>query len=63
MKNNINLALKYYPDENKSIITNSNKVIKTIDLIILLINNDNLRIPGQYYAKPLDNNKFILDKK
>ena len=22
---------------------------------MLLINNDNLRIPGQYYAKPLDN--------
>ena len=41
--------------ENKSIINNSNKVIKGIDLIILLIDNDNLRIPGQYYAKPLDN--------
>ena len=37
MKNNINLAVKYYPDENKSIINNSNKVIKAIDLIILLI--------------------------
>ena len=37
------------------IINNSNKVIKGIDLIILLIDNDNLRIPGQYYAKPLDN--------
>ena len=34
---------------------NSNKVIKDIDLIILLINNNNLRITGQYYAKPLDN--------
>ena len=34
---------------------NSNKVIKGIDLIILLINNNNLRITGQYYAKPLDN--------
>ena len=55
LRNNINLAVKYYPDENKSIINNSNKVIKGIDLIILLINNDNLRIPGQYYAKPLDN--------
>ena len=51
-RNNINLAVKYYPDENKSIINNSNKGIKGIDLIILLINNDNLRIPGQYYAKP-----------
>ena len=55
IRNNINLAVKYYPDENKSIINNSNKVIKVIDLIILLINNDNLRIPEQYYAKPLNN--------
>ena len=55
LRNNINLAVKYYPDENKSIINNSNKVIKGIDLIILLIGNNNLRIPGQYYAKPLDN--------
>ena len=55
LRNNIYLAVKYYPDENKSIINNSNKVIKGIDLIIFLINNDNLRIPGQYYAKPLDN--------
>ena len=55
LRNNINLAIELYSDENKSIINNSNKVIKGIDLIILLINNDNLRIPGQYYAKPLDN--------
>ena len=55
LRNNIDLAVKYYPDENKSMINNSDKVIKDIDLIILLINNDNLRIPGQYYAKPLDN--------
>ena len=46
--NNINLAVKHYPDENKIIINNSNKVIKGIDLIILLIDNDNLRIHGQY---------------
>ena len=51
LRNNIDLAVKYYPDENKSIINNSNKVIKGIDLIILLIDNDNLKI----YAKPLDN--------
>ena len=55
LRNNINLAVELYFDENKSIINNSNKVIKGIDLIILLINNDNLRIPGQYYAKPLEN--------
>ena len=46
LRNNNNLAVKYYSDENKSIINNSNKVIKGIDLIILLKNNDNLRIPG-----------------
>ena len=45
IKNNINSAVKYYPDENKSIINNSDKVIKAIDLIIFLIDNDNLRIP------------------
>ena len=55
LRNNIGLVVKYYSDENKSIINNSNKVIKGIDLIILLIDNDNLRIPGKYYAKPLDN--------
>ena len=55
LRNSINLAVTYYPDENKSIINNSNKVINTIDLIILLIDNDNLRIPEQYYAKPLNN--------
>ena len=46
LRNNNNLAVKYYSDENESIINNSNKVIKGIDLIILLKNNDNLRIPG-----------------
>ena len=55
LRNNLDLAVKYYSNENKSIINNSNKVIKGIDLIILLIDNNNLRIPGQYYAKPLDN--------
>ena len=55
LRNNINLAVKYYPDENESIINNCNKVTKGIDLVILLIDNDNLRIPGKYYAKPLDN--------
>ena len=55
IKKNISSAVNYYSDKNKSIVNNTNKVIKGIDLIILLINNDNLRIPGQYYAKPLDN--------
>ena len=60
IKKNISSAVEFYsnefyPDENKSIVNNTNKVIKGIDLIILLIDNDNLRIPGQYYARPLDN--------
>ena len=55
LRNNIDLAVKYYPDKNKSITNNSNKVIKGIDLIILLLNNNNLRILGQDYAKPLEN--------
>ena len=41
LRNNIDLAVKHYPDENKSIINNSNKVIKGIDLIILLIDTSN----------------------
>ena len=62
LRNNINLAVELYSDENKSIINNSNKVIKGIDLIILLINNDNLRIPGQYYARPLHNTNLCWIK-
>ena len=62
LRNNIDLAVKYYPDENKGIINNNNKVIKGIDLIMLLIDNDNLRIPGQYYAKPLDDTNLFWIK-
>ena len=47
LRNNIDLAVKYSLDENKNIINNSNKVIKGIDLIILLIDSNNLRIPGR----------------
>ena len=55
IKRNISSAVNYYSDKNKNIVNNTNKVIKGMDLIILLTDNDNLRIPGQYYAKPLDN--------
>ena len=44
-----------YIDTNKKIINTSNKVIKGIDLIKSLIDNDNLRILGKYYAKPINN--------
>ena len=39
--------------KNKNIISNSNKIIKGIELIKSLISDDNFRIPGKYYAKPL----------
>ena len=41
-----------YSDKNKSVITNSNKVINGIESIKSLINKDNFRIPGEYYDKP-----------
>ena len=43
-----------YSDINKSIINNSNKTIKGMELIISIIENDKFRIPGEYYAKPLN---------
>ena len=42
-------------DKNKSIINNGNKVIKSIKLFKLMIDNDEFKIPGEYYAKPNDN--------
>ena len=60
--NNIKTAIELYQkdrseysDINKSIINNSNKTIKGIELIISLIDNDEFKIPGEYYAKPLNN--------
>ena len=44
-----------YSDKNKSIINNSNKIIKGMELIISLIDDDNFRLPREYYAKPLNN--------
>ena len=44
-----------YSDKNKSIINNSNKTIKGTELIKSLIDNDEFEIPGEYYAKPLNN--------
>ena len=46
-------------DKNKSIINNSNKVIKGIELFKSMIDNDEFKIPGEYYAKP--NNNVSLD--
>ena len=46
-------------DKNKSIINNSNKVIKGIELFKSMINNNEFKIPGEYYAEP--NNNVNLD--
>ena len=46
-------------DKSKSIINNSNKIIKGIELLKSMIDNDEFKIPGEYYAKP--NNNINLD--
>ena len=45
-------------DKNKSIVNSSNKVIKGIEFKSM-IDNDEFKIPGEYYAKP--NNNVNLD--
>ena len=61
MLNNIKGAVELYQrkpnysDKNKSIINDTNKVINGIEQIKSLINDDNFRIPGKYYAKPIPN--------
>ena len=42
-------------DKNKSIISTSNKIISAIKVFKSMINNDELKIPGKYYAKPNNN--------
>ena len=44
-----------YSDKNKIIINNTNKVIIGIEQIKSLINDNNFRIPGKCYAKPIAN--------
>ena len=46
-------------DKNKSIIYNSNKVIKGIEYFKSMIDHDEFKINGEYYAKP--NNNINLD--
>ena len=46
-------------DKNKRIINNINKVIKGINLFKSMIDNDEFKIPGEYYARP--NNNVDLD--
>ena len=42
-------------DKNKKIINNSNKIINAIELFKSMIDNDEFKIPGEYYAKTNDN--------
>ena len=42
-------------NKNKSIIDNSNKIISAIKLFKSMINNDEFKIPGEYYANPNNN--------
>ena len=53
-----------YSDKNKSIVNNTNKIINDIAQIKSLINDDNFRIPGKYYAKPITNINldWMIDK-
>ena len=56
IKNSIRIYKKRpRTDKNKSIIDNSNKIISAIKLFKSIINNDESKIPGEYYAKPNNN--------
>ena len=60
IENGIRNGIKIYQkrprtDKNKSIINTSNKTISAIKLFKSMINNDEFRIPGEYYAKPNNN--------
>ena len=60
IKDNIRIYQKRpRTDKNKRIINNSNKVIKGINLFKSMIDNDEFKIPGEYYARP--NNNVDLD--
>ena len=48
-----------HTDKNRRIINNSNKVTKGIKLFKSMIDNDEFKIPGEFYAKP--NNNVDLD--
>ena len=59
IKNGIRIyQIRPRTDKNKSIINNSNKIIKAIELFKSMIDNDEFRIPGKYYAKPNNNINF-----
>ena len=56
IKNSIKIYQKRpRTDKNKSIINNSNNVLKGIEIFKSMIDNDEFKIPGEYYAKPDSN--------
>ena len=60
IKNGTKISQKRHrTDKNKSIINNSNKVIKGIELFKSMIDNNEFIIPGEYNVKP--NNNIDLD--
>ena len=60
IKDGIKIYQEYlFTDRKKRIINNSNKVIKGIELFKSMIDNDEFKIPGEYYARR--NNNVNLD--
>ena len=53
---------RYCTDKNKSIINNSNKVVKGIKLFKSMIDNDEFKSPREYYAKPNINLDWMNNK-
>ena len=51
-------------DKNKSVINTSNKIISAIKIFKSKIENDEFRIPGEYYPKPNNNIdlSWMIDK-
>ena len=63
IKKSIKNGIKIYEkrprtDKKKRIKNNSNKVIKGIELFKSVIDNDEFKIPGEYYAKQNNNNNL-----
>ena len=65
IKNDIRIYQKRpRTDKNKSIVNNSNKIIKATELFKSMIDNDEFKIPGEYYAIPNNNTNldWMIDK-
>ena len=49
-------------NKHKYIINNNNKIIKSIEVLKSMIDNDEFKIPGEYYVKPNINLDWMNDK-